>query len=60
VTRDQLDALVWRLVTGMYAGDLKPPQVHGAIMHAADLHAAGAAHRAALETALSDRKVRAA
>ena len=60
MTRDQLDALVWRLVTGMYAGQIPPPQVAGAILEAADRYAAGLANRAALETALSERKPRAA
>ena len=55
MTRDQLDEYVWRLLTGMYAGNLRPPAVHGAIMAAADQYAEGAAHRAALETALSRR-----
>lgn len=58
MTRDDLDAAVWRLITGLYAGDLRPPAVHAAVMDAADEYAAGASRRASLETALTmpDRK----
>lgn len=53
MTLDQLDSLVWRLITGMYAGNLKPPAVAEAILDAAEKYAEGKAHQAALETALS-------
>lgn len=53
MTRDDLDREAWRVVRGLYAGEIAPPAAHAALMDAAVRYADGLAHHAALDTALS-------